>query len=137
MADLESKSFDRPDETREFAGHGKIQLVQLSDGTVGKGVFEPGWRWSQDVKPIAKTESCQARHLGYVLSGRMRVRMDDGSEAEVGPGDVVHVEPGHDAWVVGNEPCVMVDFAGAAHYAKGVAEGLGRFLARPNGRATC
>jgi hypothetical protein len=118
MATLESKSFDKPDETRPFTGHGKMDLVQLSDGAVGKGVFEPGWRWSQDVKPIAKTDSCQARHLGYVLSGRMRVRMNDGTEAEVGPGDVFKVEPGHDAWVVGDEPCVMVDFAGAANYAK-------------------
>lgn len=118
MATLESKTFDRPDETRPFAGHGKMDVVKLADGSVGKGVFEPGWRWSQDVKPIAKTESCQAHHLGYVLSGRMRVRMDDGTEVEVGPGDVVKIDPGHDAWVVGNEACVMVDFAGAAHYAK-------------------
>jgi hypothetical protein len=119
MAAAESKNFDRPDETRPFAGHGKMDIVQLAAGSIGKGVFEPGWRWSQDVKPIAKTDSCQAAHLGYVLSGRMRVRMNDGAEAEVGPGDVFNIEPGHDAWVVGDEPCVMVDFAGATHYAKG------------------
>ena len=118
MATLEAKSLDRPDETRPFAGHGKMDVVQLSEGVVGKGVFEPGLRWSQDVKPIAKTDSCQAHHLGYVLAGRMRVRMNDGTEAEVGPGDVFKVDPGHDAWVVGNEACVMLEFAGAAHYAK-------------------
>ncbi|MBI4212829.1 MAG: cupin domain-containing protein [Chloroflexi bacterium] len=118
MATAEAKNFERSDETRPFVGHGKMDIVQLTDGTVGKGVFEPGWRWSQDVKPLAKTDSCQARHLGYVLSGRMRVRMDDGSEVEVGPGDVVKIDPGHDAWTVGDEVCVMVDFAGAAHYAQ-------------------
>ena len=118
MATLEAKSFDRPDETRPFAAHGKMDVLKLAAGVVGKGVFEPGWRWSQDVKPIAKTESCQVHHLGYVLSGRMRVRMNDGSEAEVGPGDVMEVDPGHDAWVVGEEPCVLLEFGGAAHYAR-------------------
>ncbi|MBM2810717.1 MAG: cupin protein [Chloroflexi bacterium] len=118
MATLEAKNFDKPDEVRPFVAHGKMDVVKLSDGFVGKAVFEPGWRWSQDVKPIAKTDSCQAHHLGYVLSGRMRVRMDDGAEAEVGPGDVVKVDPGHDAWIIGDEPCVMLEFAGAAHYAK-------------------
>jgi len=118
MATVEAKNFDRPDESRPFAGHGKMDLVQLGPGSIGKGVFEPGWRWSQDVKPIAKTDSCQASHLGYVLSGRMRIKMNDGTEAEVGPGDAFNIEPGHDAWVVGDESCVMVDFAGAANYAK-------------------
>jgi hypothetical protein len=119
MATLEAKNFDRPDESRPFAGHGKMDVVQLGAGAIGKGVFEPGWRWSQDVKPIAKTESCQATHLGYVLSGRMQIQMNDGTEVEVGPGDVFNIAPGHDAWVVGDEPCVMVDFAGATSYAKG------------------
>jgi hypothetical protein len=118
MASLESKSFSKPDETRPFVGHGKMEVVKLGSGVVGKGTFEPGWRWSQDVKPIAGTDSCQMPHQGYVLSGRMRVRMDDGTESEVGPGDVVLVAPGHDAWTVGNEPCVMLDFAGAEHYAR-------------------
>lgn len=118
MGTLQAKSFARPDETRPFVGHGKMDLVQLNAGSVGKAIFEPGWRWSQDVKPIAKTESCQAHHLGYVLSGRLHIRMEDGSEIDVGPGDVLEVDPGHDAWVVGNEPCVMLEFAGAATYAK-------------------
>src|SRR5438552_852124 len=118
MATLDAKNFDRPDETRPFAGHGKMEIVKVGDGTIGRGVFEPGWRWSDDVKPIAKTESCQVHHLGYVLSGRMRVRMNDGTEAEVGPGSVFEIDPGHDAWVVGDESCVMLEFGGAAHYAK-------------------
>src|SRR5438067_9609103 len=104
MAEMHAANFDKPDETRQFAGHGKVDIVKLGGGVVGKGVFEPGWRWSQDVKPIAKTESCQVHHLGYVISGRMRIRMDDGTETEVGSGDVMDIEPGHDAWVVGNEP---------------------------------
>jgi hypothetical protein len=118
MATLEAKNFAQPDETRPFAGHGQVEVVKLGDGFVGKGVFEPGWRWSQDVKPIAKTESCQARHLGYVLSGRMVIRMDDGTEVEVGPGDAFKVDPGHDAWVVGDEACVAMEFAAAENFAK-------------------
>src|ERR1051325_10597916 len=118
VAQTRRANFEKPDETRPFAGHGKVDIVKLGDGMVGKGVFEPGWRWSQDVKPIAKTDSCQVHHVGYVISGRMRVRMDDGSEAEIGPGDAIDIEPGHDAWVVGNEPCVALEFGGAAIYAK-------------------
>jgi mannose-6-phosphate isomerase-like protein (cupin superfamily) len=118
MASAEAKNFDRPDETRRFENHGKMDIVNVHGGSIGKGIFEPGWQWSKDVKPLVKTESCQVHHLGYVLSGRMRVRMNDGTEAEVGPGDVVEIDPGHDAWTVGDEPCVMLDFGGAAHYAK-------------------
>ena len=119
MAVLETKSFSSPDETREFAGKGSMNIVNVGGMSVGKGTFEPGWRWSVNVKPIAGTDSCQALHVGYIVSGRMRVRMDDGSEAEAGPGEVVHIEPGHDAWVVGNEDCVFLDFgASVAQYAK-------------------
>ena len=117
MAGPESKSFDSPDEVRP-AGLGKMQIVKLAAGAVGLGVFEPGWRWSKDVKPIAGTESCQAQHFGYVLSGRMHARMDDGTEAEVGPGDVVYLPAGHDAWIVGDETCRLVDWAGAGTWAK-------------------
>jgi quercetin dioxygenase-like cupin family protein len=81
-------------------------------------VFQPGWRWSEDVKPIAGTQSCQAPHAIYVISGRMGIRMDDGTEGEIGPGDIAMIEPGHDAWVVGDEACVGVDFGGYASYAK-------------------
>jgi hypothetical protein len=117
MSVLEHKSLERPDEVRPFKGHGHMDVVNLESGVVGRGVFEPGWHWADDVGPIAGTASCQAPHLGYVMSGRMRVRMDGGEEMEIGPGEAVDIPPGHDAWVVGDEACVMVDFAGAAHYA--------------------
>lgn len=114
---LQSKNLGTPDETREF-DKGKMDVVNLGEATVGRAVFEPGWRWSECVKPIAGTDSCQVPHLGYVVSGRMRVRMDDGSEIEIGPGDAAVISAGHDAWILGDEPCVMLDFAGAGHYAK-------------------
>lgn len=112
------KRFDRPDETRPFVAHGKANMVELAGHTVGRGEFEPGWRWSNDVKPIAGTESCQASHLGYCVSGRMRVHMDDGSHGEIGPGDAFAIPPGHDAEVIGDEACVMLDFGEIADYAK-------------------
>ena len=87
-------------------------------GAVGRATFMPGWRWSEHVKPIAKTDSCQAAHLGYFVSGRMTVVMDDGEELEYGPGDFADMAPGHDAWIVGDEPCVVVDWQGYADYAK-------------------
>jgi uncharacterized cupin superfamily protein len=118
MAEIEVKNFDSPDEVREFEGKGKADVVQIGGQTVGRGTFEPGWRWSENVKPIAGTDSCEVSHLGYVVSGRMRVRMDDGAEGEVGPGNVVAIPPGHDAEVVGDEPCVMVDFGEFGDYAK-------------------
>jgi quercetin dioxygenase-like cupin family protein len=116
---IEIKSFAAPDETRPFESNGRVELVTLDGREIGKGVFEPGWRWSEHVKPIAQTESCQFAHLGYVLSGRMRVYMDDGGEAEIGPGDVFSIAPGHDAEVVGDEPCVTIDVGTEdADYAK-------------------
>ena len=118
MAAVESKSFDSPDETRPFEGHGQAEMVKLAGQTVGRGTFEPGWKWSQDVKPIAGTDSCEVSHLGYVLSGRMKIHMDDGSEQEVAAGDAVAIPPGHDAEVVGDEACVMVDFGEIEGYAK-------------------
>ena len=114
---MQKKSLNAPDETRTF-DKGKLDVVKLPQGVVGRATFQPGWRWSEHVKPIAGTESCQVRHFGYVESGRMRSRTDDGHEFEVGPGDVYAVPPGHDAWVVGDEPAVHVDFAGASNYAK-------------------
>lgn len=112
------KSAAAADEHRAFEGKGGMEVLNLGDHTVGVATFEPGWRWSSNVKPIAGTDSCQAHHLSYVVSGRMAIRHNDGTEAEVGPGDVMMVEPGHDAWVVGDEPCVQVDFIGAAKYAR-------------------
>jgi hypothetical protein len=117
MAAVESQSIDHPHETRPFKDHGHMDVVTFGDFTLGKGTFEPGWRWSNDVQPIAGTASCQVLHTGYCLSGQMTVRMDDGTEATVGPGDVVRIEPGHDAWVDGDEPCVLLD-TGVAAYAK-------------------
>ena len=118
MADIEIKSFDSPDETRPFEGNGQADVVNVAGRTIGKGTFEPGWRWSENIKPIAQTDSCQVSHLGYVLSGRMTVFMDSGSEEEVGPNQVFAIPPGHDAEVVGDEPCVMVDFGEFGEYAK-------------------
>ena len=115
---LQVKNFDQPDETRPFAGHGEMKVVQMVETTTGLGTFEPGWRWSQDVKPIAGTDSCQAHHTLYVISGQMQVAMNDGTEQLIGPGDLAVIPPGHDAWVVGDEPCVSVDFTGVARYAK-------------------
>ena len=118
MAEVTVKSFDSPDETRPFEGKGEAQIVTIGGQTVTKGRFEPGWRWSDNVKPIAGTDSCQAPHLLFCASGRMKVVMDDGTETEIGPGDVATIAPGHDAWIVGDETCVMVDFGGFAQYAK-------------------
>ncbi|MGH2798554.1 MAG: cupin domain-containing protein, partial [Thermoleophilaceae bacterium] len=105
-------------ETRPFEGKGRADVLQIGGQTVGRGVFEPGWKWSENVKPIAGTGSCQVSHLGYCLSGRMKVYMDDGSEMEVGPGEVAAIPPGHDAEVVGDEDCVFVDFGEFGDYAK-------------------
>jgi Cupin domain len=118
MAAVELKHFDSPDEVRPFEGNGRADVVNVGGRIVGRGVFEPGWRWSDNVKPIAKTDSCEVSHLGYCVSGRMRVQMDDGSEGEVGPGQVVAIPPGHDAEVIGDEPCVFIDFGEFGDYAK-------------------
>ena len=119
MAGLVRKSLESPEETRPFeAGTGQMALVNLDGGAVGRGTFQPGWKWSKHVKPIAKTESCQASHVGYFISGRMKVVMDDGEEQEFGPGDFMICPPGHDAWIVGDEACVLIDWQGMADYAK-------------------
>jgi quercetin dioxygenase-like cupin family protein len=118
MAGLEVKSLDSPEETRPFADKGQVEVVDMEGETVLRGTFEPGWRWSEHVKPIAQTDSCQSHHFFYTVSGRMHVEMNDGTEHEIGPGDVARIEPGHDAWVVGDEACVTVDFGASAAYAK-------------------
>ena len=116
---LVRKALDQPDETRSFVdGKGKAQVFKVGAVTLGRGIFEPGWQWSKHVKPIAKTDSCQVEHTGMVLEGRMRVRMNDGTEVEVGPGDAFHMPPGHDAWIVGNQRCVLIDVTGFGTYAK-------------------
>jgi hypothetical protein len=94
--------------------------VEVAGHTIGRAVFEPGWKWSENVKPIAGTDSCQVLHTGYYVSGRLHVRMDDGTEMECGPGDAYMTPPGHHAWVVGDGPVVSVDMSSvtAEHYAK-------------------
>jgi len=119
MAGLVRKSLNAPEETRPFQdGTGKLELVNLEGGPVGRATFEPTWQWSKHVKPIAGTDSCQAAHMGYCISGRMVIRMDDGEQVEFGPGDFMIAPPGHDAWIVGDEPCVLIDWQGFADYAK-------------------
>ena len=110
MAGIEVKSFDTPDELRPFEGKGHLALVTLAGRGIGKAVFEPGWRWSTHVRPIAGTPSCEFPHLLYVVSGRMRVLMDDGTVREIGTGDMAAIAPGHDAEVIGDEACVTLDF---------------------------
>jgi len=118
MARMTIKKFSAPDETRPFAAKGHAEILKFGDGVVGRGVFEPGWRWSKHVKPIAGTRSCEAPHSGYVLSGRMHVVMDDGEAADLEPGDYCIIPPGHDAWTLGDEACVLIDFAGMENYAR-------------------
>ena len=114
---MQKRSFDAPDEQRP-AGSARADIINLGNVTMTRITCQPGWRWSTDVKPIAKTDSCQAPHLQYMVSGRLHVVMDDGSEQDFGPGDVMVVPPGHDAWVVGDEPVVAVDITGSAVWAK-------------------
>jgi hypothetical protein len=118
----EKKNFGQPDEVREFP-LGKLELVKVGGRTVGRGIFQPGWKWSASVKPIAKTKSCEAPHFQYQISGIMEVKMDDGTMLISKPGDVILLPEGHDAWVVGNEPVVVVDFQGMVDYAKGKSKG--------------
>ena len=117
MSKLIKKSFALPDEIRPIP-KGRVEVLKLNDLPVIRNTFEPGWRWSESVKPIAKTESCQVFHVLYVLSGRLGARLDDGSTAEFGPGDVGVIPAGHDAWVIGSVPCVNLDFGGSSVYAK-------------------
>jgi hypothetical protein len=114
----ELKDFSKPDEVREFP-KGKVELVKIGNATVGRATFQPGWKWSESVQPLAKTKSCEAPHFQYHVSGILMVKMDDGSVLECKPGDISLLPMGHDAWVVGNEPAVVVDFQGMLDYAKG------------------
>jgi quercetin dioxygenase-like cupin family protein len=122
VAGMEKKRFEQSDDVRPFKdGKGELRVVPLEDKAVGMATFEPGWRWSDHVKPIAGTDSCQSHHTGYLISGHMTVRMNDGTEMNYDPGDVMAIAPGHDAWVVGQEPCVALDWLGYADYAKPTA----------------
>lgn len=114
---LQRRRFTEPSDVRTIP-RGRIDIVELDDTVVGRMTYEPGWRWSMDVQPIAGTDTCQYHHLGVTLSGRLRVQMPDGTELEIGPGDVFEIPPGHDAWVVGDEPWVSVDFEAMRTYGK-------------------
>jgi hypothetical protein len=113
---ITARRFEHPDEHRSFPLGGS-DVITIAGVTLGLAKFEPGWRWSQSLKQKAGTESCQVEHLGYVLSGRLHTRMDDGTEMEAGPGDLVHIPAGHDGWVVGDEPVLFLQIEGAAKYA--------------------
>ena len=118
MGTMEISGFGTPDEKRPFVDKGEALIVTLGGRPVMKGTFHAGWHWKEHLGPLAGTETCQSPHLLYVISGRMAVRMDDGREGECGPDEVVRIDPGHDAWVVGEEPCVVVDFGITPTYAQ-------------------
>lgn len=120
MQETAHRSFGAPNETRQFP-HGRAEILTIGDSQVGRLVLEPGWRWSNDVKPIAGTSSCEAPHFQYHVSGQLGIRMDDGTEFVAGPGDVTSLPSGHDAWVIGEETVVVVDWYGASNYARGPA----------------
>ena len=110
------RNLGTPDEVRDFP-YGRLELIHIGGRTIGRAILQPGWRWSTCVQPIAKTQSCEAPHFQYHVSGRLRVRLDDGTEFDCRAGDVSLISSGHDAWVVGDEPVVIVDFQGMAEYA--------------------
>lgn len=115
---VELKSFGTPDEVRDFP-LGKVELINVGGAMIGRATFQPGWKWSTSVQPLAKTKSCEAPHYQYHVSGILHVLMDDGTVLECKPGDVSLLPEGHDAWVVGDEPVVVVDFQGMVDYATG------------------
>jgi class 3 adenylate cyclase len=121
LARLQRKDLANPDELREFPGGSRVEIFQLEDVVVGRTVWQPGWRWSQVVKTIAGTELCEYHHLGYSISGRFRVAMPDGTEMEIPPNHVYEIPPGHDAWVVGDEPWIAIDWAGMRSFARPMA----------------
>ena len=117
MEKAEMKNFGKPDEVREFP-KGRLELIKVGGATVGRAIFEPGWRLSTSLQPLVKTKSCEAPHFQYHVSGVLKILMDDGTEFECKPGDVSLLPSGHDGWVVGNEPAVVIDFQGMIDYAK-------------------
>ncbi|HEX5239907.1 MAG TPA: adenylate/guanylate cyclase domain-containing protein [Candidatus Limnocylindrales bacterium] len=128
MARLQRQRFQDSADVRRFP-NGRVEVVELNDRAVGRMTYDPGWRWATDVKPLAGTDSCQFHHVGLTLSGRLRVQMTDGTELEVGPGDVFEFPPGHDAWVVGDEPWVSVDFEAVRRYGRSIDTTGARTLA--------
>jgi hypothetical protein len=118
MAGVESKNLDAPEEVRT-PEKTKVDVVKVGGTEVGRFTFQPGWKWSECIKPVVGTDSCQVEHLGYSVSGRIHIEHEDGTSSEIGPGEAYLIAPGHDAWVVGDEPFVGVEFKSAAEYAKG------------------
>lgn len=118
MSSIESKSFGKPDEVRTF-DKGKVEIINIDGRAIGRATFQPGWKWSDSVKPLVKTKSCEAPHFQYHVSGTLRIKTDDGTERDCKAGDVSMLGSGHDAWVIGSEPVVIVDFQGMVDYAKG------------------
>jgi quercetin dioxygenase-like cupin family protein len=116
MSGIVIRRFEDPDERREFE-HGSFEVIHVGGVTIGRAWYEPGWKWSEHVRPVAGTPSCEIEHVGLVVSGRAAIAMDDGETLEVGAGDVFHVPPGHDSWVVGDEPYVSLHLLGADSYA--------------------
>jgi hypothetical protein len=114
---MEHLTFNKPDEVRQFP-HGRAEILRVGGAEIGRLIFEPGWRWSNDVQPIAGTPWCEAPHMQVHLSGRLAIKMIDGTEFVAEPGDVTSLPSGHDAWVVGDEPVVVVDWYGATNYAR-------------------
>lgn len=117
MKGIEVKAFSSPDETRTF-DKGMVELIEINGRTVGRATLQPGWRWSESVRPLAKTKSCEAPHFQYHLSGTLHIKADDGAERDVSAGEVSMLEGGHDAWVVGDTPVVLIDFQGMVDYGK-------------------
>ena len=113
MKTIVKKSFTSPDETKKPFAKGTIETVTIGGLAVHRETLEPGWKWSEHVKPVVNTDTCQKYHVKYFLSGRQKVVMNDGTELEFGPGDLAIIQPGHDAWVVGDEPNVLLELSGA------------------------
>ncbi len=117
MSTILTKNFSTPDEIRDLPKT-RIEVVHFGDTVIMRATFQPGWKWSECVKPTVGTASCQVPHINYIISGRMMILMDDGTEINMGPGEAAVVPPGHDAWVIGDVPCVAIDFSGGNIYGK-------------------
>lgn len=114
---VEHRAFDEPDEVREFE-RGRIEVLNMSGGAIGRMVLQPGWQWSRHVRPLVGTEWCEAPHFQYHLSGTLHLQMSDGTEFDIEPGSVSSLPQGHDAWVVGNDDVILIDWYAASDYAK-------------------